>query len=351
MILLSAALMFSCTADTSLKITGNVEGDKNGKEVFLFKNGSPADTAVVANGAFSFTVDAATPSIIQINQDRTSAIVFAEPGEVNVSLGKTSTAKGNALTDALAVYNGDLAALYTKYQAKMKELQEQFKDDEKALNNARSEYYSNEYLPAVKKLSTTLFEANKTNVLGAYIYLQANSNPTVAKIDEFMQANPVAKQYTQIVKEREVLVNREKTAVGMMFTDIVGQKMDKSGVAKLSDYVGKGNYVLVDFWATWCGPCKREIPYIQEVYKKYAKKGLIVLGINVWDQYEPAVKTVKEFDMTWDHIYASDDRTATTTYGIKGIPTLILFGPDGKIVDRTFRGANMVKAIDEIYAK
>ena len=117
---------------------------------------------------------------------------------------------------------------------------------------------------------------------------------------------------------------------------------------KLSDYVGKGNYVLVDMWASWCGPCKREIPNLAEVHNLYKDKGLTVLGIFVSDDIKNLEPTMKDENITWAQI-VDDERKALECYGVSGIPAIMLIGPDGTILERgnAMRGKNIKKNIEK----
>lgn len=138
------------------------------------------------------------------------------------------------------------------------------------------------------------------------------------------------------------------TAAGKNFTDFEAEYDGK--VQRLSDYVGKGKYVLVDFWASWCGPCKREIPNIKELYDKYTQKGLVVIGVAVWDKDNSGSRQVMEqLGMPWNQIFMGEDKTPTELYGIIGIPHIILFGPDGTIVKRDLRGDDMKSTVSALF--
>lgn len=136
----------------------------------------------------------------------------------------------------------------------------------------------------------------------------------------------------------------EKTAESTELTappaDETVQKMD----GKLEDYIGKGQYVLVDFWASWCRPCREEIPNIVAVNEKYAGKGLVVLGVVVNDRVSDTKTAMKKLGVVYDQVLDPKGELATK-YGVDGIPTIFLFSPEGKQLARGLRGAEIEKEV------
>ena len=134
----------------------------------------------------------------------------------------------------------------------------------------------------------------------------------------------------------------------MMFTDftITDGNVDGTPVS-LSDYVGKGKYVLVDFWASWCGWCRAEFPVLKEVSAKYKDQNFELLGIAVNDDREKTLKAMKEDGVTWPQIL-NTGKVAMEAYGIAGIPEIILFAPDGKILARGLRGDELKAKVVEV---
>lgn len=144
----------------------------------------------------------------------------------------------------------------------------------------------------------------------------------------------------------EKMKARPMTDVGSMFVDFSIEYEGKT--TRLSDYVGRGKYVLADFWASWCGPCRMEIPNIISAYNKYKDKGLEVVGIAVWDKPEASIAAIKDDGVPYPQIINSQE-IATDAYYIRGIPHIILFAPDGTILARGLRGENIEKKLEEIF--
>lgn len=136
---------------------------------------------------------------------------------------------------------------------------------------------------------------------------------------------------------------KKKTEVGAMFTDFEGQTATGDKVA-LSQYVGKGHYTLVDFWASWCGPCRAEFPNLKKIYAKYKSQGVEIVGVAISDRLEDHIKAVKDEAITWPQII--NEREAATLYGVNSIPHIILFDPAGKIVARDLRGEEIEQLLE-----
>lgn len=134
-------------------------------------------------------------------------------------------------------------------------------------------------------------------------------------------------------------------------TPFIDFSVDYNGkTTRLSDYVGQGNYVLADFWASWCPPCRAEIPNLIAAYNKYKEQGLVVLGIAVSDEPADTEKAIKELGINYPQIINAQSEPCEL-YGISGIPHIILFAPDGTIVERGLRGERIEQKLQEIYSK
>ncbi|MDE5694082.1 MAG: TlpA family protein disulfide reductase, partial [Duncaniella sp.] len=137
-----------------------------------------------------------------------------------------------------------------------------------------------------------------------------------------------------------------KMSPGCMFADIEGKTAD-GAPSRLSDFIGHGRYVLVDFWASWCGPCRAEgRDTLVPLYEKYGgDERFEILGVATWDEHNRTLKAVEEEGYKWPQLFDAG-MTPMDVYGFDGIPMIMLFAPDGTMMARGIRGAEIWKAVD-----
>ena len=171
------------------------------------------------------------------------------------------------------------------------------------------------------------------------IFTPSQSLSLIEKMTPELQAS------SKIGMLKDNLTIAQETEEGKMFKELTGISRNGQPI-RLSDFVGRGEYVLTDFWASWCGPCKAEMPEVIAIYEKYKEKGLEVVGITVSDEPELSDSVVHKMNIPFPQIYKS---APMSTYGVTAIPHTILFAPDGTILARGLRGEEIEKKLAEIF--
>ena len=346
-----AAFAFAASAQ-SYTITGKTGEDSNGKKAYLIDQNTAkaCDSCVIANGTFKFENKIEGEKIfdVNINKNRRNKVVVLAAAGTKAAIDFTSrpatVTDNGGYNDKLAAFGNKIAETGNAINAKMDKLMNEGKNREEinaALANEEKAFYD---------LYRKGINDNKNNVMGAYIVSMTARQfyPTLETLDEAIKTVKYAGELASIKALRKSYEKAAATQAGKMFVDFTGYTIDGKA-SKLSDYVGKGKYVLVDFWASWCGPCKGEIPNLIELQNKFGKKNFTVLGVNVWDDEAAFKAALKEEGITYPQIVVPQNNkdNATELYGIQGIPQIILFGPDGKIIQRDLRGQAMKDLVEE----
>ena len=331
------------------RIDGIAPADANGQWVYLYKpSGQGAsDSVQIANGRFTLERAVAEDGLIaHLVIPRSYNLSFIpEEGIIKADLA-ASGATGTPLNDEHTKKSKYRKGLIEEARAKLKSIRADKNLDDKAKEEAQ-EKVSDELYAKIKPLAEADLKEHPNDAIGliALQNLLGMEDVNVAKAEALLQqAGDRLRAEESITKMVTRLRRVEATQAGAQFVDFEGVD-DANKAVRLSDYVGKGHYVLVDFWASWCGPCRREIGHLKKVRDAYTDKGLVILGTVVWDEMEDHLKAMKELEITWPQIFNKTE--ATELYGISGIPQIILFDPAGKIVARDLRGEEINKLLDK----
>ena len=305
-------------------------------------------TFLVHNGRFEFEIpkDLTAPAVFRTGY---SELTFLSDGSTITVDPEAGTAVSNnkkGPQSRFVAYNEWMDQFTSDYRAKMAE----FAEDEDA-----AEAYYEETMAAFNKYQKEAAKANADNIVGLYAITQLQMMPDnydeiVALLDglsDEIKAIPV------VGMMREEFVNKaeatSRTGEGSPFVDFVviqDPENPETSAVKLSDYIGKGKYVLVDFWASWCGPCLEEMPNLVNVYNTYHGDNFDMLSVAVMDEPEDSAEAAKEYGIVWNQIVNAQEIPAKA-YGIDAIPHIILFGPDGTILKRNLRGDKVEEAVKE----
>ncbi len=357
---LAALVLASCSAKVSDKteISGTVVPE--GVSEVNITLGEAVDTLVpVVDGKFSVTLpadvtavgtaSAASYRVSFISDGTPLAMVIDQEASV------TSAYPEISVQERMNAFNVAESAYMEEYRTSQQNIGSDtlMTDDEK---KAALENFFETFFADYKEHNINTYTENTDNIISLFALQNLRGELEDAQLDSLLGLLvPSLKEHRFVVGMQEALDARLNTAEGKPFIDftvssVVGTTRSippqpKYADVKFSDYVGKGKYILVDFWAPWCGPCKREIPNLKAVYDKYAGKDFDILSIAVWERqpYNVTLDTAAELGMNWQHINNAGS-VPTDIYGIEGIPHLMLIGPDGTILKRGFHGAEGIEA-------
>ena len=320
-LLVLCAAMVSC-GKTAYTIDGIFTTD-DGTEVYLIDLDRSDTLAVttVQDGKFSFSGNVKAPCFVYVGREKKRVSFILEPGIVTADIDERTTG-GTPMID-------DYNAFHKRFYA--------YKREQRAEKAA---------------LTDSIVKANPDNLLGAVALEDLAHVDTSAFLALYRQVvTDRVRDFYLVRKAFESIELQNRTAAGKLFTDytVVGGNPDGTDV-KLSDYVGKGKYILLDHWASWCGPCKAEMPNVVAAYKKYHDKGFEIVGISFDKEKEPWVKAITDWEMPWIHL--SDlkywNNAAAEAYSVNAIPDNLLIDPNGIIVARGLRGSKLEDKLAEL---
>jgi thiol-disulfide isomerase/thioredoxin len=275
--------------------------------------------------------------------------IIGEPGNIYADL-VTDSLSGTPLNDQLYQFLQESHYEVSVINALYHQLNESVntpKNERDDLNNKIEKR-----LGSLFSMIQETYQLNKTNALGAIVmedYLTYD-DPGYEKVMTMLEgAAPVVTTYQPLQTKLAKMEKLSHTAPGQHYIDLTLTDYKTGKNIKLSKVID-GKVALIDFWASWCGPCRREIPNIKKIHEKYGGKDFVVVGLNVWDKTENQTKAINDMGMTWTQI-TDFTRKATDTYGVDGIPQIMLIGKDGIIIARDLRGEEIEKAVKKALGK
>ena len=193
-------------------------------------------------------------------------------------------------------------------------------------------------------------EANRDNLLGAFLYARRTDADPAKPRERLAQFPAQLQNHPVLASVRREIEAVERSSVGRPYMDLTLKDADGETVA-LSSLAGPGRWVLLDFWATWCGPCCREIPYLKEAYAAFSGRGFAIYAMSIDHDAARWQRFLAENDLPWTNVLSSGcgrQSPAAAMYGIRFIPSNFLISPDGVIVARNLPGRQLQSRLEEL---
>jgi len=358
------AVLSACNnASNGYVINGTIDGAADGDSIYIIdlnsRNAVATNSAVINGGKFTFkgVQDVPTHTYIAYNindrDNRAYVSFFLENGEMTAKLfnandEQVSTLTGTTLNDKFQQFNDKINEVSKQMSDLMQKadgdsLSEQQEKELEQQAQALEEQYNNIFNDGIKD--------NISNAMGVFLLKNNYYSMDVNLLDELLSQIPTeliaGDERINLIKD--MVTTKKATAPGQKFTDFAMKTPDGKDI-KLSDYAGQGKIVLVDFWASWCGPCRAEMPNVIEAYEQFKNKGFEIVGVSLDRNVEDWEKGISDLGITWPQM--SDvkywDCEGAKLYGVNAIPATVLIDKDGTILERDLRGDKLGQRLAEL---
>lgn len=346
---LVAILLGSCNQNTN-DVSGKLSNNENdGKTIVLFQSNGfgdefkPTDSTTINNGSFTIKrTETNNPSMAYLvikdaigNIPDVLPFVY-ENGQVKITVDSLVNLKGTPTNDS-----------YQKFIVEMRDIDKQLYALENSTNTNIEEYKKID-----EKQTEIVYNFIKSNIktsFGEFLFITYASFLDINQLKTLVNETSPSLQ----AKLKPFLESGGESGqgnfIGKQYINVSGDSPDNKKIA-LSDYIGKNKIVLIDFWASWCGPCIQEMPNVVEAYKLFKDKGFEIVGISLDQDRAEWLAAIKQLDMTWPQM--SDlkgwDSELSKAYNIQSIPFTLLVNEKGEIIGENLRGNELINKLSEL---
>ncbi len=339
-------------------LQGEIDAEASGT-VYLLKREKgqfvTLDSTMIEDGGFTFkgTIDYPRFTYLKFAERQDYITFFLEPGEIGIIINQHDMnkplVKGSKSNDIFKTYQDDvdnfdnmLHSIYAEYKAA-----DSVENNEEQIALLKRQFDSTDQIKS-DYIIRYIFD-NVNSSVSAFI---AKRNLYLLSFDQLLELSarfdPAIKESPDVIELNERIEKLRKVQIGMKAPEFIMNDTTDNPLA-LSTLFGK--YLLVDFWASWCGPCRRENPNVVAAFQEYHDKGFDILGVSLDREREKWIEAIHADGLTWHHVsdLAYWKNAAADLYAVNSIPSNILLDPAGMIIARNLTGEDLHKKLAEIF--
>jgi thiol-disulfide isomerase/thioredoxin len=349
-------LLFTACSSNSYKVNGKIYGIADDATIMLFhiEDGELAimDSTKVSGESFSFSgkTDTCQVAMLSFSVDgiqSNSCTFFLEPGNIKIEYANgMQNVSGTLVNEQFQIFYDKSSNMNERATAIEMEMQRAETEADRESAFKKMEELQEEFIDIVRASIIN----NTDNEFGLQQLLESYDMFEPEELMEFIvKMEPVFGTNESFVALSDYVKSQINLTIGNKYIDFEAEMLGADGKkVKLSDYVAKNELVLIDFWASWCGPCRREIPTLKEAYAKWHSKGFEIVSVSVDANRSDWENAVAEEEMSWIQLLDDDSETGPATlYGVMTIPTTYLVNKEGVIIEKNLRGSAVEEALQK----
>ncbi|WP_346856838.1 TlpA disulfide reductase family protein [uncultured Draconibacterium sp.] len=360
LILIFGVALFACSQQKGYKIEVKLDG-ADGQILLEERGGSQwiaVDTADIVDGVAVLEGEVATPGLyyISVAGQRAKALIFVENTKMTMT-GKADSINVASITgskthDEYMEIDKKIQAISEEYMGLYQEARTAGASGDTATANALMVKVEELY-ESTNTLQEDFVKEKTASYVTPYLLSRIQYGKEADELETLVNAlDPKLQEVASIVEIKEKITKLKKVAVGEIAPDFAQNDADGNPI-KFSDVYSQNELTLVDFWASWCSPCRAENPNVVAVYNQYKDQGFTVFGVSLDRDKTAWLKAIEDDQLTWTHVsdLAYWDNAAAKLYAVSGIPHSILVDKTGKILAKNKRGAELGEVVAEFLNK